>query len=179
MADLKITLKLKHAKKTCEESFTALKASDEDSAEISALSLDWVAKGRYVLSLVVEYIYNFFIEGDSSYKDLDAKSEVMLLLESSRKLCMEVSSSTPQQVSSSTPWLYLLNQLVRRYGLDCVRTLGEYEELAWILPPEAIQQVNNEWWMNGFPWNVLKLNHNRKIVCICRKCETGKEKSGC
>ena len=136
MADLKITLKLKHAKKTCEESFTALKASDEDSAEISALSLDWVAKGRYVLSLVVEYIYNFFIEGDSSYKDLDAKSEVMLLLESARKLCMEV--------SSSTPWLYLLNQLVRRYGLDCVRTLGEYEELAWILPPEAIQQVNNE-----------------------------------
>ncbi|RMX46188.1 hypothetical protein pdam_00007847 [Pocillopora damicornis] len=140
MADLQITLKLKHAKKTCEESFTALKASDEDSAEISALSLDWVAKGRYVLSLVVEYIYNFFIEGDSSYKDLDAKSEVMLLLESARKLCMEVSSSTPQQVSSSTPWLYLLNQLVRRYGLDCVRTLGEYEELAWILPPEAIQQ---------------------------------------
>ena len=136
MADLEITLKLKHAKKTCEESFTALKASDEDSAEISALSLDWVAKGRYVLSLVVEYIYNFFIEGDSSYKDLDAKSEVMLLLESARKLCMEV--------SSSTPWLYLLNQLVRRYGLDCVRTLGEYEELAWILPPEAIQQVNNE-----------------------------------
>ena len=135
MADLKITLKLKHAKKTCEESFTALRASDEDSAEMSALSLDGVAKGRYVLSLVVEYIYNFFIEGDSSYKDLDVKREVMLLLESARKLCMEVSSSTPQ--------LYLLKQLVWRYGLDCVRTLVEYEELAWILPPEARQQVGN------------------------------------
>ena len=144
MTDSKITFQLKHAKKTCEESFTALRASDEDSAEMSALSLDGVAKGRYVLSLVVEYLYKLFIEGDSRYKDLDAKREVMLLLESARKLCMEVSSSTPQQVSSSTPWLYLLNQLVRRYGLDCVRTLGKYEELAWILPPEAIQQVNNE-----------------------------------
>ena len=110
---------------------------------MSALSLDGVAKGRYVLSLVAEYLYKLFIEGDNSYKDLDAKREVMLLLESARKLCMEVSSSTPQQVASSTPWLYLLNQLVRRYGLDCVRTLVEYEELAWILPPEARQQVGN------------------------------------
>ena len=152
MADLKLTVKLKHAKKTCEESFTALRAGDEDSAEMSPISLDGVAKGRYVLSLVVEFLYKLFIEGDSSYKDLDAKREVMLLLESARKLCMEVSSSTPQQVSSSTPQqvssstpqLYLLKQLVRRYGLDCVRTLGEYEELAWILPSEARQQVGNE-----------------------------------
>ena len=103
---------------------------------MSALSLDGVAKGRYVLSLVVEYLYKLFIEGDSSYKDLDAKREVMLLLKSTRKLCMEVSSSTPQ--------LYLLKQLVWRYGLDCVRTLGEYKELAWIIPPEARQQVDNE-----------------------------------
>ena len=57
---------------------------------------------------------------------------------------MEVSSSTPQQASSSTPQLYLLKQLVKRYGLDCVRTLGKYEELVWILPPEAKQQVENE-----------------------------------
>ena len=135
MADSKVTVRLKHAKKTCEEALTALRASDEDSAEMSALSLDGVAKGRYVLSLVVEYLYKLFIEGDSSYKDLDAKREVMLLLESTRKLCMEVSSSTPQ--------LYLLKQLVWRYGLDCVRTLGEYKELAWILPPEARQQVDN------------------------------------
>ena len=133
MADSKVTVRLKHAKKTCEEALTALRASDEDSAEMSALSLDGVAKGRYVLSLVAEYLYKLFIEGDNSYKDLDAKREVMFSLESARKLCMEVSSSTPQ--------LYLLKQLVRRYGLDCVRTLGKYEELAWILPPEARQQV--------------------------------------
>ena len=136
MADSKLTVKLKHTKKTCEESFKALTASDEDSAEMSALSLDGVAKGRYVLSLVVEYLYKLFIEGDCSYKERDAKKEVMLLLDSVRKLCREVSSSTPQ--------LYLLKQLVRRYGLDCVRTLGEYEELAWILPSEARQQVDNE-----------------------------------
>ena len=135
MADLKLTLKLKHAKKTCEEALTALRASEEESAEINTLSLNGVAKGRYVLSLVVEYLYKLFIEGDSSYRDLDAKRELMSLIESARKLCMEVSSSTPQ--------LYLLKQLVWRYGLECVRTVGEFEELAWILPPEARQQVDN------------------------------------
>ena len=132
MADSKVTVRLKHAKKTCEEALTALRASDEDSAEMSALSLDGVAKGRYVLSLVAEYLYKLFIEGDSSYKDAESK---VILLESARKLCMEVSSSTPQ--------LYLLKQLVWWYGLDCVRTLGGYGELAWILPPEARQQVDN------------------------------------
>ena len=135
MADLKLKLKLKHAKKTCEEALTALRASEEESAEINTLSLNGVAKGRYVLSLVVEYLYKLFIEGDSSYRDLDAKRELMSLIESARKLCMEVSSSTPQ--------LYLLKQLVWRYGLECVRTVGEFEELAWILPPEARQQVDN------------------------------------
>ncbi|XP_022800358.1 E3 ubiquitin-protein ligase rnf213-alpha-like [Stylophora pistillata] len=130
VADSTLIFKLRHAKRTCEESFKALSDGDENSAEMSAQSLDGVAKGRYVLSLVVEYLYKLFIEGDSSYKD--AKIELKSLFNSARKLCMEVSSSTPQ--------LYLLKQLVRRYGLDCVRTLGEFEELAWILPTEARQQ---------------------------------------
>ena len=85
--------------------------------------------------MVAEFLYKLFIEGDNSYEGLEARREVKLLLESARKLCMEVLSSTPQ--------LYLLKQLVWRYGLDCVRTLGEYEELAWILPPEARQRVGN------------------------------------
>ena len=84
---------------------------------------------------MAEFLYKLFIEGDDSYEGLEARREVKLLLESARKLCMEVSSSTPQ--------LYLLIQLVWRYGLNCVRTLGEYEELAWILPPEARQRVGN------------------------------------
>ena len=134
MVDSKLTVKLKHAKKTCEEVFKALTASDEDSVEMSANSLEGVAKGRYVISLVADYIYKWFIEGDSSFQDLDVRREVKLLLESAKMLCMEASSSTPR--------LYLLKQLVRRYGLDCVRTLGEYEELEWILPPEARQQVD-------------------------------------
>ena len=134
MADSKLTVKLKHAKKICDEAFKALTANDEDSFEINALSLEGVAKGRYVLSLVADSLYKWFIEGDRSYRDLDVQREAACLLGSARKLCMEGSSTTPQ--------LYLLKQLVRWYGFDCVRTMGGYKELEWILPPEARQQVS-------------------------------------
>ena len=135
VADSKLTLKLKHAKKVCDEAFKALTGNEEGSFEINANELEGVAKGRYVLSLVADFIYKWFIEGDSSYtKDLDVEREAGYLLGSARKGCMEGSSTTPQ--------LYLLKQLVRRYGFDCVRTMGGYKELEWILPPEARQQVS-------------------------------------
>ena len=135
VSDSKLTVKFKHAKKICEEAFKALSVNSDKSFEISADSLEAVAKGRYVLNLVADYMFKCFIEGDSSYRDLDARRELMSLLESARCFCVEGSSSTPQ--------LYLLKQLVRLYGFDCVRTLGGYQELEWVLPLEARQQVRD------------------------------------
>ena len=136
VSDSKLTVKFKHAKKICEEAFKALSLNSEKSFEMSADTLEAVAKGRYVLKLVADYMFKCFIEGDSSYtRDLDARRELMSLLESARRFCVEGSSLTPQ--------LYLLKQLVRLYGFDCVRTLGGYQELEWLLPLEATQQVHD------------------------------------
>ena len=136
MADSKLTVKLKYAKKICDEAFKALTAN-----AINANALEGVAKGRYVLSLVADTLYTWFIEGDSSYtKDLDVKREAGCLLGSARELCMEGRSTTPQ--------FYLLKELVRRCGFDCVRTMGRYKELEWILPPGARQQVSKSATMN-------------------------------
>ena len=139
VVDSKLTVKLKHAKKICDEVFTAFKtepvAIDDDGPfGMNANSLESVAKGRYVLTLVANYLYKFFIEEDSCCSgDLDAQRELMSLLDSAKRLCIEGSSSTPQ--------LFLVKQLVRRYGFDCVRTLAGYRELEWIVPPEARQKV--------------------------------------
>ena len=135
VSDSKLTVKFKHAKKICEEAFKALSVNSDKSFEMSADTLEAVAKGRYVLNLVADYMFKYFIEGDSSYRDLDARRELISLLESARRFCVEGSSSTPQ--------LYLLKQLVRLYGFDCVRTLGGYQELEWVLPLEARQQVRD------------------------------------
>ena len=132
VSDSKLTVKLKHAKRICEE---ANSVNSDKSFEISPDTLEAVAKGRYVLNLVADYMFKCFIEGDSSYRDLDARRELMSLLESARRFCVEGSSSTPQ--------LYLLKQLVRLYGFDCVRTLGGYQELEWVLPLEARHQVRD------------------------------------
>ena len=137
IVDSKLTVKLKHAKKICDEVFTAFKTetvaiNDDGLFEMNASLLESVAKGRYVLTLVADYLYKFFIEGGASNSvDLDAKRELMSLLHSAKRLCIEGSSRTPQ--------LFLVKQLVRRYGFDCIRSLVGYQELEWIVPPEARQ----------------------------------------
>ena len=135
VSDSTLTVKFKHAKKICEEAFKALSLNSDKSFEMSADTLEAVAKGRYVLNLVADYMFKCFIEGDSSYRDLDARRELMSLLESARRFCVKGSSPTSQ--------LYLLKQLVRLYGFDCVRSLGGYQELEWVLPLEARQQVHD------------------------------------
>ena len=102
---------------------------------MNANALESVAKGRHVLSRVADYLYKFFIKGDSSISgDHDVKREFASLLEAVKRLC-------PESPSPSTPHMFLLRQLVRCYGFDCVRTLGRYQELQWIVPPDARQQV--------------------------------------
>ena len=127
-------MKFKHVKRICKEAFQALSLNSDKPFEMNADTLEAVAKERYVLKLVADYMFKYFIEGDSSFiVDYDAQGELMSLLESARRLCVEGSSPTPQ--------LYLLKQLVRLYGFDCIRTLGGYRELHWVLPSEARQQV--------------------------------------
>ena len=134
IVDSKLTVKLKHAKKTCDETFKALVTENEASSKMSANALEGVAKGRYVLTLIAYYIHECFIDRGSNWKDLDVQREFVSLLESAEQLCTKAPSRTPQ--------LYLLKQLTRRYGLDCARTLDRFKEVQWILPPEALQQVN-------------------------------------
>ena len=129
-------MKFKHVKKICKEAFQPLSLNSDKPFEMNADTLEAVAKERYALKLVADYMFKCFIEGDSSYiLDYDAQRELMSLLESARRFCVEGSSPTPQ--------LYLLKQLVRLYGFDCIRTLGGYQELHWVLPSEARQQVHD------------------------------------
>lgn len=102
---------------------------------MNANALESVAKRRHVLTRVADYLYRFFINGDSSISgDHDVKREFASLLEAVKRLC-------PESLSPSTPHMFLVRQLVRCFGFDCVRNLGRYQELEWIVPPDARRQV--------------------------------------
>ncbi|XP_068759451.1 E3 ubiquitin-protein ligase rnf213-alpha-like isoform X4 [Montipora capricornis] len=132
--DTKLTVQLKQATKICNEVSVTLEAVasfGDEPFDMNANALESVAKGRHVLTRVADYLYKFFIKGDSSISgDHDAKREFASLLEAVKRLC-------PESPSPSTPHMFLLRQLVRCYGFDCVRNLGRYQELQWIVPPDA------------------------------------------
>ena len=133
-----MTVQLKQATKICNEVFVTLEAVasfGDKPFDMNANALESVAKGRHVLTRVADYLYKFFIKGDSSISgDHDVRREFASLLEAVKRLC-------PESPSPSTPHMFLVRQLVRCYGFDCVRTLGRYQELQWIVPPDARQQV--------------------------------------
>lgn len=108
--------------------------ANDKACEMNSSSLESVAKGRYVLTVLASYLYKYYVEGDPTYSgDLDVERELLSLIESAKQLCT--------LGSSRTLLLYLVKQIIRRYGFADVRTLGGYPELEWIVPPEARQQV--------------------------------------
>ena len=108
--------------------------ANDKACEVNSRSLESVAKGRYVITELASYLYKCYIEGDPTYsEDLDVQRELLSLIESAEQLCT--------LGSSRTLLLYLVKQIIRRYGFAYVRTLGGYRELEWIVPPEARQQV--------------------------------------
>ncbi|XP_074628909.1 E3 ubiquitin-protein ligase rnf213-alpha-like isoform X2 [Acropora palmata] len=138
--DTKLTVQLKQATKICNEVSAILEAvasSGDELFDMNANALESVAKGRHVLARVADYLYRFFINGDSSISgDHDVMLEFASLLKAVKRLC-------PERLSPSTPHMFLVRQLVRCYGFDCVRTLGRYQELEWIVPPDARQQEDD------------------------------------
>ena len=137
-SDTKFRVQLKQATKICNDVSATLEAvasASDEPFDMNADALESVAKGRHVLTRVADYLYKFFIKGDSSIcGDHDVKWAFASLLEAVKRLCQE-------NPDPSTPHMFLVRQLVRCYGFDCVRTLGRCQELQWIVPPDARQQV--------------------------------------
>ena len=151
-----MTVQLKLATKICNEvsaTLEAIASSGDKPFYMNANALESVAKGRYMLTRVADYLYKFFIKGDSSIS-VDVKREFASLLEAVKRLC-------PESPGPSTPHMFLVRQLVRCYGFDCVRTLGRYQELEWIVPSDARQQVR---FYNECSSNVLR------YVCCFVEC---------
>lgn len=123
---------IKLAQQLCDEC-TALLTSgslQQHTRELDVVVLEGVAKARYVLALAADFMYKTAVE-DKDTDSLDERqirNELETLFEGVRRMCCQGSSPVPR--------LYLLKQLVRKYGAESIHVLGGIKALEWIVPPE-------------------------------------------
>ena len=93
--------------------------------------MDWleaVAKTRYLLGVTAEYLYMSCVSDDEQWRKPGTRDSLDLLFANVRALCTVGHSRSPA--------LYLLKQLVKRYGGHSIATISQNEEHSWIVPAE-------------------------------------------
>ena len=124
---------IKLAQNLCDEC-TPLLTSDslqQHARELDVVVLEGVAKARYVLALVADFMYKSAVEDRDTapWNDLRIRNELETLFEGMRRMCCQGSCPVPR--------LYLLKQLVRRYGVEAIHVLCGKRAFEWIVPPES------------------------------------------
>ena len=130
-ANLLVMIKL--AQHLCDECTPLLNAGSlqQHTRELDVVVLEGVAKARYVLALVADYLFKSAVDdrNAASWNDLQIRNELETLFEGVRRMCCQGSSPVPR--------LYLLKQLVRRYGVEAINVLCGIKAFEWIVPPES------------------------------------------
>ena len=111
----------------------ALKVLSEESEsahtyEICVNELDALANARYALSAASEFLYKSCVVEEKPWTDVEIRAPLGRFLDAVQALC----TKTP----TNAPAVFLLKQLVRRYGVDALN-IGNQEHLRWIIPPES------------------------------------------
>ena len=91
-------------------------------------SLEAIAKARFTLGMTAEFLYLSCVSDDEKWRKHEIRVALDLLFTKVKTLCTSGRSMSPA--------LYLLKQLVKRYGGHSVATISKNEELSWIVPTE-------------------------------------------
>ena len=103
--------------------------ASRQAQQLDVEALQGVANARFALALIAKFM---FMSGSEDREGPWQKEEIRrglkVLFDEARRMCCETQNSPPH--------IYLLKQLVRRFGLDSVKRLSKRNDLKWILPPE-------------------------------------------
>ena len=123
---------IKLAQQLCHECTPLLTSGSlqQHTRELDIVVLEGVAKARYALALVADFMNKTAVAEDTApWNDLQIRNELEILFEGVRRMCCEGSSPVPR--------LYLLKQSVRRYGVESIHVLCGIKAFEWIVPPES------------------------------------------
>ncbi|XP_077867696.1 E3 ubiquitin-protein ligase rnf213-alpha-like, partial [Saccoglossus kowalevskii] len=116
----------------------SIQQSRHDKSSIGVTQLQSVAGVRFGLVTAAEVIYKFF--GGSrqrNQQEIDANQTQFMLA----KKLLDITAKFFTSCGSKWPRVFLVKQICRRYGIDCLQGLLKNPSLRWIAPPEAQQQV--------------------------------------
>lgn len=94
-------------------------------------SLEAIAKARCSLTKIAEFMYMSVVSDDERWSNQKTRAVLNPLFNHVQALCASVRSSSPT--------IFLLKQLVKRYGVNSIATVSQKEELSWIVPAEFRQ----------------------------------------
>ena len=123
---------IKLAQQLCDECTPLLTSGSlqQHTRELDVVVLEGVAKARYALALVADFMYKTAVEDRDAppWNDLPIRNGLETLFEGVRRMCCQGPNPVPR--------LYLLKQLVRRYGVESIHVLCGMKAFEWIVPPE-------------------------------------------
>ncbi|XP_077980164.1 E3 ubiquitin-protein ligase rnf213-alpha-like [Glandiceps talaboti] len=105
---------------------------------INVYQLESIAGARFGLVIAAELIYRYYGDNEQQNKAQQERqpenfNHARRLLDIARKFCDNSTSKWPK--------VFLIKQLGRRYGTDCIQSLIKQPQLRWIMPPEGNVQV--------------------------------------
>ena len=115
----------------CQSALELLTRDVSSCDELNVTSLEAIAKARCALTKIAEFMYMSVVSDDERCSNQKTRAVLNPLFNHVQALCASVRSSSPT--------IFLLKQLVKRYGVNSIATVSQKEELSWIVPAEFRQ----------------------------------------
>ena len=115
----------------CQSALELLTRDVSSCDELNVTSLEAIAKARCALTKIAEFMYLSVVSDDERWSNQQTRAVLNTLFNHVQELCASVRSSSPT--------IFLLKQLVKRYGVNSIATVSQKEELSWIVPAEFRQ----------------------------------------
>ena len=132
-SDLDLSVTIGIFNKLCQDALLILEKDFASSDELPVAALEAIAKARYALDKTSEFIYKSVVSSDEMWTDDKTRGALNSLFNTVQALCSSGRSRSPA--------LFLLKQLVKRYGVHSIATISQNEELSWIVPAEFQQRM--------------------------------------
>ena len=128
-SDFELHVSIGIVNKICQDALETLEKDFTNSDEIQVASLEAVAKARIGLDMASKFMYMSVVSGDESWSTHETRGALDFLFTTVKALC---TTRGPYR----SPALFLLKQLVKRYGVHSIATISQNEDMSWIVPAE-------------------------------------------